>query len=330
MFPCRHDDARPAREQGQIADYSYRIFVYHEAMNLKQIHYFIAVCEKRSLSGAAELLGVAQPSISRQVQLLETELRQHLLRRTGRGVEPTEAGLRFLNHAKAIHSLAASAKQDLLDFRSPMQGKVRLGLPPRIARRLAPHIVNAFRQMLPNSSISIAEGLSTVLREWVISDRVDLALLYEPPPSVLMASETLYREELVLAYTQGAKPAPPRQVRAEQLSRYPLVLPSLPNTIRSLVENTCNDMNVTLNVVAEIDVVHSIIETTALGKVFTIIPRSAITDLAGHDELSYSLIVDPTIRNNLTLALPIDGSNKKLAMATADIIRSLNLVQHLC
>ncbi len=298
-------------------------------MNLKQIHYFIVVCEQRSLSGAADVLGVAQPTISRQVQLLETELCQHLLRRTGRGVAPTEAGLRFLNHARAIHSLASEAKQDLLAFRSSMQGKVRLGLPPRIARRLAPHIVHEFRKLLPNSSITITEGLSTVLREWIIGDKLDLALLYEPPPSVLMSCTTIFREELVLAYTQGATPTPPRQVRVADLIQYPLVLPSAPNTIRDLVDHTCRDLGVGLNIVAEIDVVHSIVETTAQGGVFTIIPRSAIKDLAGHDALAYSAIVEPTIRNNLTLAMPIDGSNKKLAGATADIIRSLDLLHYL-
>lgn len=298
-------------------------------MNLKQIHYFIVVCEQRSLSGAADALGVAQPTISRQVQLLETELCQHLLRRTGRGVVPTEAGLRFLNHARAMHSLASRAKQDLLEFRSSMQGKVRLGLPPRIARRLAPHIVHEFRKLLPNSSITIAEGLSTVLREWIIGDRIDLALLYEPPPSVLMTCDTIFREELVLAYIQGASPAPPKQVRMADLIRFPLVLPSAPNTIRDLVDHTCRDLGIALNIVAEIDVVHSIVETTAQGGVFTIIPLSAIKDVAGHEELAYSHIVEPTIRNNLTLAMPIDGGNKKLASATADIVRSLNLVHYL-
>ncbi|MGB3290015.1 MAG: LysR family transcriptional regulator [Burkholderiaceae bacterium] len=298
-------------------------------MNLKQIHYFIVVCEQRSFSRAVDILDVAQPSISRQVQLLESELQQHLLRRTGRGVEPTEAGLRFLSHAKSIHALAIHAKQDLLAFRSSMQGKVRLGMPPRIARRLTPHIVQQFRLMFPDSSITIAEGLSTEMREWLIKDRVDLALLYEPPPSVLMVCETIYREELVLAYPRGLRPAPPRKVKVANLARYPLVLPSAPNTIRALVDDTCRDLNVELNVVAEVDVVHSILETTARGNMFTVIPRSAITDHAGHDELGYSQIVEPTIRNNLALALPTDGSSSKLAIATADIIRGLNIAEHM-
>ncbi|HEY9281568.1 MAG TPA: LysR family transcriptional regulator [Eoetvoesiella sp.] len=298
-------------------------------MDLKQIHYFIVVCEQRSFSRAVDILDISQPSLSRQIQLLETELKQHLLRRTGRGVEPTEAGLRFLNHAKAIHKLATHAKQDLRSFRFSPQGRVRLGMPPRIARRLTPHLVQKFRTLFPDASITIAEGLSTEMREWLIKDRVDLALLYEPPPSALMACESIYREDLVLAYTRTCHPVPPATIKVTDLGQYPLVLPSAPNTIRALVDNTCRDLNVQLNIVAEVDVVQTIVETTSYGNMFTVIPRSAIGDIPGQAELSFSAITKPAIKNNLTLALPVNGPNSKLISETADIIRSLDFAHYL-
>ena len=57
------------------------------------------------------MLDVAQPTLSRQVRLLEQELGQHLLYRNGRGVEPTEAGLRFVEHARALLALAERARR---------------------------------------------------------------------------------------------------------------------------------------------------------------------------------------------------------------------------
>lgn len=315
--------------QYRYLDFSYRKNVYHAGMDLKQIHYFIIVCEQRSFSSAVDILGVSQPSLSRQVQLLETELKQHLLQRTGRGVIPTEAGLRFLEHAKAIHKLAVSARQDMHSFRFVEQGKVRLGMPPRIARRLTPHLVHEFRSLFPHGSITIAEGLSTEMREWLIKDRVDLALLYEPPPSAVMVCESIFREDLVLAYTQACRPVPPPTVKVAELDRYPLVLPSAPNTIRALVDSTCKDMNVRLNIVAEVDVVQTIVETTSYGNMFTVIPRSAISDIPGQAELAYSAITDPPITNNLTLALPANKPISALVSATADIIRTLDIARYL-
>src|SRR3546814_14934878 len=78
-------------------------------MDLKQVRYFIMACEMRSLSRAAEVLGLSQPSLSRQIQLLEADLRHHLLAPTGLRVEPTPAGLRFLAPATALDTTAQTA-----------------------------------------------------------------------------------------------------------------------------------------------------------------------------------------------------------------------------
>ncbi|WP_148087264.1 LysR family transcriptional regulator, partial [Pigmentiphaga humi] len=273
-------------------------------MDLKQLRYFIVVCEMRSFSRAGEVLGVSQPSLSRQIQTLEAELRHHLLARTGRGVEPTEAGLRFLEHARAIDALAQHARQDMRAFRSPAQDKVRLGMPHRVARRLAPQIVQAFRREHPGAALTLAEGLSSQMNEWLVKERVDIALLYEPPPSSMVRYESLYREDLVLAYGKTCRPEPPARVLARDLGRYPLVLPSAPNTIRALVDQTCKEVNVTLDIVAEVDVVHTILETMTEQSMYTIVPRSALSDMPGQDFLDFSAIAEPTIMNNLTLATP--------------------------
>ena len=68
-------------------------------MDLKQLGYFLQVVDSGSFSGAAAVLMLAQPTLSRQVALLEGELGQRLLTRNGRGVEPTEAGIALHAHA---------------------------------------------------------------------------------------------------------------------------------------------------------------------------------------------------------------------------------------
>ena len=61
-------------------------------MDLRQLHYFVSVVDGGSFSAAAVRLNLSQPTLSRQVALLEADLGQRLLVRTGRGVAPTEAG----------------------------------------------------------------------------------------------------------------------------------------------------------------------------------------------------------------------------------------------
>lgn len=294
-------------------------------MDLKQIEYFVRVAERRSFSRAAELLDVAQPTLSRQVRLLELELGQHLLYRNGRGAEPTEAGLRFLEHARALLALAERAKQDLQTLRETPTGKVVVGLPPRIARVLTPPLVQAFRRRFPEASIAVAEGLSAQMREWLLAGRVDLALLYDPAPSPQLGYESLFRENLVLVAAADHQPPLPARIAVAGLGAYPLVLPSLPNAIRTLVESICRAQGVRLQVAAEVDAVQTIVELAAQGDAYAILPRSAARGPAAEHALSLSEIESPRITNNLVLASARHRPATRLATATGDLIRQLNL-----
>lgn len=294
-------------------------------MDLKQIEYFLRVAERRSFSRAAEQLGIAQSSLSRQVGLLEKELKQHLFARNGRGVEPTEAGLRFMEHARALLALAERAREDLQCLRESPSGKVVIGLPPRVAVVAAAPLLKAFRHAYPSASITVAEGLSAQVREWLLAGRVELALLYDPPPTPQLAYESLFREDLVLVRA-GHQQAPlPAEVDVAQLGDYPLILPSLPNAIRTLVESVCRSRGTRLNVVAEIDAVHTIAELAAMGHGCAILPRSSVHFLSTDMPLSIATITAPRIRNNLVLATPRNRPVTRLAAGTADLTRALEL-----
>jgi len=294
-------------------------------MDLRQIEYFVRVAEQRSFSRAAEFLDVAQPTLSRQVRLLELELGQHLLYRNGRGAEPTEAGLRFLEHARGLLALAARAKEDLQDLRATPTGKVAIGLPPRIARVVTPSLVQAFRRAYPDASIAIAEGLSAQVREWLLAGRIDLALLYDPPASPQLSYESLYSEDLVLVAAPARRPRLPTSVAVRQLGRFPLILPSPPNAIRTLVESVCRRLDVRLAVAAEVDAVHTIVELTAQGHACAILPRSAAQGPAADPPLAVCRIVSPVIRNDLVLAMPRHRPATRLAGAAAQLLRALPL-----
>ncbi|HAL36663.1 MAG TPA: LysR family transcriptional regulator, partial [Polaromonas sp.] len=71
-------------------------------MDLRRLEYFVAVAEAGSFSKGAAALHMSQPALSQQVALLEQETGQRLFTRNGRGVEPTDAGLALLVHARGI------------------------------------------------------------------------------------------------------------------------------------------------------------------------------------------------------------------------------------
>ena len=76
------------------------------AIDLRRLRYFIAVCDHGSISRAASIIGMAQPALTRQIQLLEKETGLSLIHRTGRGAAPSQQGRFLLDRSRAhIESL---------------------------------------------------------------------------------------------------------------------------------------------------------------------------------------------------------------------------------
>ncbi|MGA8786041.1 MAG: LysR family transcriptional regulator, partial [Polaromonas sp.] len=112
---------------------------------MRRLEYFVAVAEAGSFSKAAAALVMSQPALSQQVAALEQETGQRLLNRTGRGADPTEAGLALLTHARAIFELAERARADMRERQLIPSGRITIGLPPRVAHAMTADLVERFR-----------------------------------------------------------------------------------------------------------------------------------------------------------------------------------------
>src|SRR3954469_25499236 len=97
-------------------------------MDTKQLTAFCTVVERKSFSQAAERLGVTQPAVSLQVRSLEQRLGQQLLDRSGRRVEPTEAGLRLYRGAQRLLALEEQLVDELAGAEEgELSGSLKIG-----------------------------------------------------------------------------------------------------------------------------------------------------------------------------------------------------------
>ncbi|MDO9436417.1 LysR family transcriptional regulator [Hydrogenophaga sp.] len=287
-------------------------------MEIKQIESFVRVAEMGSFSRASAALDIPQPSLSRHVRQLEQETRSHLFVRTGRGVELTEAGQCLLSHGQAILELTRKAQTELDALQGKFTGRVTVGLPPRVAMVLAPLLVKSFRSRWPKASISISEGLSVSLREDLILGRIEMAVLFDPSPSPKIEWQSLFQEDLVLCGRPTRAHPLPARIAAAELSRYPVMLPAMPNAIRSLIETHCGARGIVLNVVAELDSVQSLLKLAVDGQGYAIVPRGSASKLG--PGVKVSSIENPDIRNNLVLAFSRQRLLSRLGQATFDLI----------
>jgi LysR family nitrogen assimilation transcriptional regulator len=288
-------------------------------MEFLQLKYFVCVCDAGSLSRAAASLNLTQPTISRQIAMLEGDLGQRLLERTGRGVIPTEAGRALLPRARAMLSLARDARDELREFQTSPAGKVTIGLPPRIARGLTMPLVLQFRRLFPRASLSIQEGLSVNLRELLIGGRLDVALLFDPQPSPALSFETVRTERLFLVAPEHQTISKP--VGLDTLAQYSMILPALPNALRVLIDSKLAEHGIQFDVIAEVGATQTIIPLVAKNMGCTILPEGAILAYGVQPEVQIALIDSPVIRSSLVLAAPLARPATTLINAVLQILK---------
>ena len=272
-------------------------------MNLKHLQSFVRVAELGSFSKAARVLDIAQPALSRQVRQLETDLRETLLLRNGRGVSLTDAGRRLFDHGVQILQQVAQAREDLGAERGAAVGHVTIGLPPSIGRRLTLPLIEGFRQHLPRARLTIVEGLSAYIAEWIASGRADLGLLYNPDPQPELEITPLQRERLCLVEPASrgrraaSKPLPLREIGA-----YPLILPERHQSIRRLLQTQATLAGVKLDVAWEVSSVPAIIDLVCARVGYAVLNASAVEASGRGSELAVRPIIEPELVSVLFLA----------------------------
>lgn len=290
-------------------------------MDLKQLEYFVAVVDLGGFSRAARLLGIAQPAISRQVRSLEVELRQNLLVRNGRGASPTEAGQRLLAHARGILQQIDRARAEVDEIKGAPVGHVVVGLPPTLARLMTAPVVREFRRRFPRASLSIVEGLSSYMHEWLQVGRIDIGLLYNPTPSPAIESRELLEEGLGLVGPRQ-KGTAPKALPLRDLPRYPLIIPSRPNAIRMLVETRLAAAGQKPQVAMEIDAVSAILELVAEGHGYAVLSPRALHGADVARRLISRPIVRPRLSSTLAIAVSAQRPSTPLQQATVALIEA--------
>src|SRR5215210_2187433 len=126
-------------------------------MDTRQLAAFCAVVERKSFSQAAERLGVTQPAVSLQVRALEKRLGAQLLDRSGRRVEPTEAGLRLYRGAQRLLALEEQLVEEVAgEGEGVLTGELRLGASTGPAAIVVPLLLCEFQRANPGVKVALS------------------------------------------------------------------------------------------------------------------------------------------------------------------------------
>lgn len=215
-------------------------------MQFQQLQYFVAVAETRHFTRAAEIVHVAQPSLSQQIKSLERELGAELFSRARGNITLTDAGEALLPLARRILEDAETAHHEVGEIAQLRRGRVRLGATPSLCTGLLPDVLRTYHDRYPGIQLLIEEGGSHDLVRELARGALDLALVVLPLPTASPALETveLLHEDLVVV-SSLVRPAPGhgsgrgRRVRIPDLREERLVMFRHGYDLRELTVAAC-------------------------------------------------------------------------------------------
>ncbi len=293
-------------------------------MDLNQLEGFVAVADMGSFSKAAVLLQMPQPRLSRLVRALEVELRQTLFHRNGRGVRLTDPGKRFLAHCRGILVQLKRARAELEDDRGEPMGQVVVGVPHSIARVLTYPFVQEFKKQFPKGLLRVTEGLTVHLQEWLLTGRLDIALLHDPTPTAALETQPLRRENLFLIGKRfGPEAGKGPDVALKDLVRFPLVMPGRPHPVRMLVETQLAHIGLKPHLTLEIDSVHGITDMVEQAVGYGVISLNALAVRYGTMRFQRRRIVAPELTSVLVLAHSAERPVTVLQQRTHALLQTL-------
>ena len=245
------------------------------ALNAKQLRYFLAVATEGTFTKASSTLRVAQPALSRQINLLQGELSTPLLVRHRRGVVLTEAGSALLERVRPLLISLDRIQAEITEYSAAPTGSVRIGCTPTLTAELVIVPVRTILEAYPRVAIQIREGVSHQLCRAVLSDEIDAAIVSENLAESFLAAEPLFDEQVWL-FGPKNKRRRPKTESITQIGALPLIMASAPQTTRRFVDRAVARHSLKLNVIVVSDSIQATRELLVAGIGYTLAPYSAL------------------------------------------------------
>jgi len=235
-------------------------------MELTTLRQFIAIADAGHMTRAALRVGVTQPALSAAVKRLEREVGTDLLHRTGKGVELTEAGRVFLEHAQAAVRRAEEGVEAVRELVGLERGTVRLGGGATAVSYLLPPVVAEIRQAHPGLRFYIREAGSASVAEALLRGELELGIVTLParmPDAGELMPTARLADELHLIVPKGHRLDGADEFSWADLENEPIVAFEAGSAVRAVLDEAATAAGVELRVVMELRSIESIVQMVA-------------------------------------------------------------------
>lgn len=285
-------------------------------MELKQLQYFMAICEELHFTRAAEKMGVSPPNISQQIRRLEEELGVLLFDRVGKTIVLTEAGAILHEHGAAVFGHLQQASDAIADLKQMQGGSLSIGVLPGDADHMFTLLLS-FHQTYPTISLSLLETMKVT--EQVLDRSIDFGVTIGPVIDERLTSIPLFHEEFSLAVSMNDPLATECFIPLNKLNHMKMVMFPPDHQYRKLIDRFCMDKGFTLQPHMVTTTISSLLQMVQSGVGTCVLPRMLLDNLLNSD-IKVVHLRNPTPSQDICL---IYRSDRYVGYAMRTFIKTL-------
>lgn len=265
-------------------------------IDTKRLLYFVQIAADGSLSKAAESLHVAQPALSRQIQILEDYLGVALFTRTRRGMQLTREGELLRNAVVGPLREVELAVENMRSFMSRAVMNLGIGIHPGLSPVIAKPLLRKIESDFPNVKFRIFEGPYSSQLDWLKRGMIDFALTDQPLLDEYLTDRALISEELMLVSSRSTKTVSDQPIKLKEMVKLPLVLPCQNIGTRTIIDEAAKQARSSLNIYFETDSLTLTLELLKEGKAHTLLPNSVARLISAENDLAYCAVDKPSLK----------------------------------
>lgn len=296
-------------------------------VELKQFYYFLVLSRHRSISSAANELGITQPSLSACVSGLEDRLGLQLVTRQSRGVQLTEGGQALALYAEEVIEKTDAALDRIKEMATDIRGDMSLAMPPSLSAILSVPLLETVHHEHPDVHLTLIEAMDGTLLDGLVSGAIDLGCLYEAPDFNEFLSRPLMSEDIYLATAPDNWPGEigpdgfaREPIDAATLQRLPLAVGRINNGSRRNIERAVKKERIRLNVVSEIDSLRQMLEMVERASCYCLVPHKAVLSQISAGTIALVPLSSPRIVQTTYLTRRISRPSSRTNTFIEDMI----------
>ena len=207
---------------------------------LQQLRILKAVATEKNFTKAAKTLYLSQPSLSKQIRILEKTLNTLLVNRERNKISLTESGKLFLQYSERILALCEESCRALIDLKNGDRGNLTVGASQTIGTYLMPRILALFAQNYPQIDLKVQVNSTRLIAKNIINREIDIAVVGGEIPNELsknLTIENFVEDEFSLIISKSHPFAKKKIITKEDLYHLSFITLSSNSTIRKSIEN---------------------------------------------------------------------------------------------